>query len=176
MNKSIVLLALFLVGPVPPPFAAAERSERVQDGPVIDTVETEQLHSMLTAQRDAEVKAKASGEAPPVPGFVIVDVRTDTETEVSIIPGAITKAAYEKNAKKYRDRTVIPYCLTGGRSKRYAEQLAGDGVKVKNYEGSILAWVGDGLPLVTLDGESTHRVYTFRDRDQVPAKYEQITQ
>src|SRR5690554_5192916 len=81
MKNSIALLALFLVGAVEPRFATAQRSERVQDGPAIDTVETAEIHSMLTAQRDAEVKAKAAGEDPPVARFVVVDVRTDTETE-----------------------------------------------------------------------------------------------
>jgi rhodanese-related sulfurtransferase len=103
-------------------------------------------------------------------------VRSDAEVKVSIIPGAITKADYEKNSKQYEGRLVIPYCTVGGRSGAYAKQLSGKGVKVKNYQGSILQWVDAGLPLVTLNGEPTNRVHTSSNRYRVPAAYEQVTE
>ena len=94
---------------------------------------------------------------------------------IKVIPGAITQAEYEKNAAKHRGKLVIAYCTVGGRSGAYAKQLAGQGVKVKNYEGSILKWVDAGLPLVTLDGQPTKRVHTYSDRYRIPAMYEPVT-
>jgi len=107
---------------------------------------------------------------------VLVDVRSEMEINVSVIPGAITEAMYEQNVAKYRDKLVISYCTVGGRSGTYAKQLADKGVKVKNYQGSILKWVDAGLPLVTLDGEPTNRIHTYSDRYKIPAEYEQVTQ
>jgi rhodanese-related sulfurtransferase len=130
---------------------------------------------MLSQQRKAEAIARESGTEAPKANFVLVDVRSDAEVNVSIIPGAITKAEYEKNRDNYQGRTVIPYCTIGGRSGTYAKQLAKNGVRVKNYEGSILKWVEAGLPLVTLDGKPTNRVHTYSDRYRIPEKYEQVT-
>ncbi|MCA9136622.1 MAG: rhodanese-like domain-containing protein [Planctomycetales bacterium] len=145
-------------------------------GPKIETISTEDLNALLTKQKKAEADAgKAGKEAPPA-DFVVVDVRTDAEVNVSVIPGAITKAQYEKNLDKYKGRTVIPYCTVGGRSGAYAKQLAGKGVKVINYKGSILKWVEAELPVVTLDGSPTNRVHTHSDRYRIPSKYEQVTQ
>ena len=145
-------------------------------GPKVATIETDDLHSMLQRQQQTEAKAKESAAELPQPDFVVVDVRSEAEINVSIIPGAITKAQYEKNRQRYEGRTVIPYCTVGGRSGAYAKQLAGKGVKVKNYKGSILKWIDAGLPLVTLDGKPTNRVHTYSDRYRVPAKYEQVTE
>ena len=145
-------------------------------GPKIETIETADLHKMLEARQQAEAKAKESGTELPHPNFVVVDVRSDAEVNVSVIPGAITKAQYEKNKNLYAGRLVISYCTVGGRSGAYAKQLAGSGVKVKNYQGSILKWVDAGLPLVTLNGKPTNRVHTYNNRYRIPSKYEQVTE
>ena len=104
-----------------------------------------------------------------------VYVRSDSEIKVSVIPGAITKSQYERDRAKYRGRTVIPYCTVGGRSGAYAKQLAKSGITAKNYKGSILDWVKNELPVVTLDGKPTNRVHTYSDRYRIPAKYQQVT-
>ena len=144
-------------------------------GPKVDTIKTADLQKLLQNQQLAETKAKESGEETPQAKFVVVDVRSKAEVSVSLIPGAITKAQYEKNRQRYQGRLVIPYCTVGGRSGAYARQLAKEGVKVANYEGSILKWVDAGLPVVTLDGRPTNRVHTYSDRYRIPAKYEQVT-
>lgn len=161
---------------VPSKEAAAQLGGLFGGGPKIATIETDALEKMLREQREAESKAKENGTDAPPPSFVVVDVRSDAEVGVSVIPGAITKAKFEKQRDQYTDRLVIPYCTVGGRSGAYAKQLAKDGVKVKNYKGSILKWVDAGLPLITLEGEPTNRVHTFSDRYRIPAKYEQVTQ
>ncbi|WP_372895211.1 rhodanese-like domain-containing protein [Stieleria sp.] len=145
-------------------------------GPKIETISTDELQSLLKKQQQAAADAKAAGHDAPPADFVVVDVRSDAEVDVSIIPGAITKKQYEANLEDYQGRTVIPYCTVGGRSGAYAKQLAAKGVKVKNYKGSILKWVDAELPLVTLDGKPTNRVHTYSDRYKIPSKYEQVTQ
>ncbi len=169
------ILAVALGASFAAPDAVAQLG-RLFAGPKVETIETDDLHNMLQRQQQAEAKAKESAAKLPQPDFVVVDVRSDAEISVSIIPGAITKAQYEKNRQQYQGRTVIPYCTIGGRSGAYAKQLAGNGVKVKNYKGSILKWIDAGLPLVTLDGKPTQRVHTYSDRYRVPAKYEQVTE
>jgi rhodanese-related sulfurtransferase len=169
---SIVVLAF--VGFLQVPEASAQFGGLF--GAKVETIETAELAKMLQVQQQAEADAKASGKESPKSDFVVVDVRSDAEINVSVIPGAITKAQYEKNVQQYEDRMVIPYCTVGGRSGAYAKKLKSSGVKVKNYEGSILKWVEAELPLVTLDGKPTNRVHTYSDRYKIPAIYEQVTE
>ena len=145
-------------------------------GSNLETISVSELDALLTEQRQAEANAKEEGVEPPKADFVLVDVRSDAETKVSVIPGAITKAQYEKNREQYQGRTVIPYCTVGGRSAAYAKQLQAKRVQVKNFKGSILAWVRAGLPVVQPDGKPTNRVHTNSDRHRIPAKYEQVTE
>lgn len=106
---------------------------------------------------------------------VVVDVRSDEETAVSVIPGAITKAEYEAKANSdYRGKKVVVYCTVGGRSGAYAKQLAAKDVDVVNFKGSILAWVGAEQPLETLDRKPTKRVHTYSGRNRVPASYQAV--
>ena len=141
----------------------------------VETIETPDLYKFIQRQREAEAKARQAGRELPKADFVVVDVRTDAEVRVSVIPGAITKSQYENNKKRYDGLMVIPYCTVGGRSGAYAKQLVDNGVKVKNYKGSILQWIDAGLPLETLEGRPTNRVHTYSDRYSVPAKYERVT-
>ncbi|QDT12688.1 rhodanese-like domain-containing protein [Stieleria marina] len=142
----------------------------------VETISTSDLHTLLTKQQKAEAEAKKAGVKVPQADFVVVDVRSAAEIKVSVIPGAITKSQFEKERQRYKGRTVIPYCTVGGRSGAYAKQLSKNGVKVKNYEGSILDWVAAELQLVTLSGQPTNRVHTYSDRYQVPAKYQRVTE
>ena len=107
--------------------------------------------------------------------FVLVDVRAPRETAVSIIPGAITREAFERDPVRYRGRLVIPYCTIGVRSGDWARRLARDGWRVRNYEGSILAWAAAGQPLVTPAGQPTRRLHTFNGDFDAPPGYVQVT-
>lgn len=143
-------------------------------GSKVETIETKEVIQLMNEQQKTVQKSKQSGQPSPVAEFVLIDVRSDKEIAVSIIPGAITKNDFEKNQADYRDKLIIPYCTVGGRSEKYAKQLLQDGWKVKNYKGSILEWVGAEQPLVTVKGEPTHRVHTYSNRYRVPAKYQQV--
>ena len=172
---SILLVASAALSVFSPQFATAQFGGLFGGGPEIETIETDALATMLQERQAAVEKAEKAGTKIPAPEFVVVDVRSDAEVDVSVIPGAITKAQFEKNHKKYADLVVIPYCTVGGRSTAYATQLVKDGWKVKNYKGSILQWITDELPLVTLEGKPTNRVHISSARYRVPAKYERVT-
>jgi len=129
-------------------------------------VETMQLATLL-AERDAE-------EATPKKRVVLVDCRSKEETGVSLIPGAITKETFEKDREKFDGLPVVVYCLSGGRSGLYAKRLAGEGVDVRNYRGSIIAWVQAKQPLVAPSGEPTSRVHTYGNPFALPDGYEAV--
>lgn len=131
-----------------------------------------QARLAATRDDDQQLPEKAKNLAKD---YVIVDVRSEREVEVSVIPGAITKAQYEQNIERYKDRTAIVYCTIGGRSAQYAKELKGKGITAKNFKGSILQWVQAGLPVVTPGGEPTNRVHTYSSRYKIPDRYEQVT-
>lgn len=115
-------------------------------------------------------KIQASEEA--LKSVVLVDVRSDAETKVSIIPGAITKAQFEAEPEKYKGKTAICYCLSGGRSGKYVKQLKAKDIPAVDLKGSITGWLEAGLPLTTLDGKPTKRVNVYGNK--VPAGYESV--
>lgn len=103
--------------------------------------------------------------------FVIVDVRAKAETDVSIIPDAITKAEFERNLNQYQGKVVIAYCTIGYRSGIYANNLGATGWRAYNYEGGILDWCKHRLSLVTTNGQATTRVHTYSSRYSVSQDY-----
>ncbi len=140
----------------------------------VPEIKVEELRQLQIDQTKIESDAKANATEAPESTFVLVDVRTPAESSVSVIPGAITKSEYEKNLDRYRDRTVIAYCTSGYRSGQYAEKLASQGIKVKNFKGSILGWCRAELPLVTPQGEPTNQVNTYSSKNRVPSKYKAV--
>jgi rhodanese-related sulfurtransferase len=169
------LVTAILFHATQPHLTSAQFGRLLGGGPVIDTIETRQLNDMLTQKRKSDQADSTTDGEGTQDDFVLVDVRSDAEVNVSVIPGAITKSQFEKNPQLYQDKTVIVYCTVGGRSGAYAKQLAEKGVKVKNYQGSILEWVKAELPVETLDGKPTNRVHTYSDRYRIPSKYQQVT-
>lgn len=169
-----IMLWLVVLSSMPAHRAEAQLENLLGSGPEVETISVGELKALLDRQQEREAAAAKSGQEKPAADFVLVDVRSEEEVDVSVIPGAIPKAEYEANRDRYRGRTVIAYCTVGGRSARYASELKKSGVPVKNFKGSILQWVDAELPLVTLDGKSTRRVHTYSDRYKVPAKYEAV--
>ena len=103
-------------------------------------------------------------------GFVIVDVRSKAETDVSMIPGALTKSEFEKTANQHQGKLVIAYCTIGVRSGNYADSLIRKGWKAWNYKGSILDWCANKLPLIN-NGQETNKVHTYSERFSAPESY-----
>jgi rhodanese-related sulfurtransferase len=140
----------------------------------VEAIKIDELKALLAKQKSQNDQSASSKDTANETNFVLVDVRSDEEVQVSVIPGAITKAQYEKDREQYKGKTVIAYCTVGGRSGKYASELAKQGIPVKNFKGSILEWVNAELPLVTLDGKPTNRVHLYSDRYTAPKKYVQL--
>jgi len=129
-------------------------------GPGVPTITLEEIR-----------EAEEQGEK-----VVFVDVRSEEEMAVSMLPGAITRREYERNPKAYENARIVPYCTVGARSGKYTRELRERGVSAVNYRGSILDWVEHGEPLVTPEGKPTKRVHTYSDRFSVPEPYIPVTE
>lgn len=105
---------------------------------------------------------------------VLVDVREAVETDVSVIPGALTKAQFESNIDQYRNAYVVAYCTVGGRSFMYARDLQNRGFRAANFKPSIIGWCEAGGQLTGPAGEPTCRVHTYSAAFSVPADYEAV--
>lgn len=121
----------------------------------------------ITAQeiRDMLENEEQSGN------FVIVDVRSESESGVSLIPGALTRTEFERTAADHQGKKVIAYCTVGVRSGKFVNQLIRQGWKAWNYEGSIIDWCKNKLPLVSPDGAETQQVHTYSAKYSVPDDY-----
>jgi sodium/bile acid cotransporter 7 len=97
-----------------------------------------------------------AGPEPPV----IVDVRSDEEREVSMIPGAISREEFEKHPDRFTGREVVTYCTIGYRSGRYTQKLVGKGWDAHNLRGSIVSWTHVGGELEQ-GGSPTRRVHVY---------------
>lgn len=124
----------------------------------------------ITAQeiRDMLENEEQSGN------FVIVDVRSELESGISLIPGALTRTEFEQTAADHQGKKVIAYCTVGVRSGKFVNQLIRQGWKAWNYEGSIIDWCKNKLPLVSPDGAQTQQVHTYSAKYSVPDDYKAI--
>lgn len=91
---------------------------------------------------------------------VFVDVRTEEERAVSMIPGAVPAEEIERHPSAYQQRTLIAYCTIGYRSGLWAARERALGLDVTNLSGSLLAWTHADGPLVSGAGPTlTLHVY-----------------
>lgn len=154
---------------------AIERIHRLAGGEPVANITTTELRQLQLRQTDwCHAGVESDGEAARAT-FILVDVRSDKEQAISMLPGAISQSQFEAGRKRYADRLVIPYCTVGGRSQLYAQKLSRRGVETRNYQASILGWCEAGLPLVTRDGKPTRRVHVYSSVFRVPGQYESIT-
>lgn len=138
----------------------------VADGPVDPAERIERIEKMYEGYRwlgfQKVPEIDAAGVAKLVDP-VLVDVRTPEEQAVSMLPGAITKDAFEADRAAYAGRPVVTYCTIGARSGVYAKSLQADGLDVHNLRGSLLLWTFAG-GLLEHDGAPTKRVHTYGQR------------
>ena len=88
-------------------------------------------------------------------GYVILDVRTESEFNEAHIPDAILLPDYEITERAAellpdRDRKILVYCRSGRRSKNAAAELAAMGYTNIWEFGGIIDWPYD----VVTDGEN----------------------
>lgn len=86
---------------------------------------------------------------------VILDVRSASEYKSGFIENAINIAPSELKSKidslsKYKQRPILVYCQSGGRSAGSARALVKAGfANVNNLAGGILSWKNASLPIIT---------------------------
>ncbi|MCG7338406.1 rhodanese-like domain-containing protein [Staphylococcus sp. ACRSN] len=93
-----------------------------------------------------ELKDKVLSSEP----VKIIDVRTDEETAMGIIPGAETIPMNDipDNIKHFNnDETYYIICKVGGRSAQVVHYLEQQGVNAINVEGGMDAWGNEGLEI-----------------------------
>ncbi len=93
--------------------------------------------------------------------WVLVDARSETEREVSMLPGAVPAEVVETDPAAFRDQPLVAYCTIGYRSGQWAARMRERGLDVHNLEGSILSWTHAGGELVTPGGDPTQRVHVY---------------
>ena len=93
--------------------------------------------------------------------YVLVDVRTPEERNVSIIAGAIDHEYFERNMASYQNKKIVVYCTIGYRSGFYAAELRQKGLDAYNLSEGILGWTHvDGL-LINPQGQATGEVHVY---------------
>ncbi len=94
--------------------------------------------------------------------YQLVDVRSSQEQNVSMIPGAITQAQYEKNPSNFSQKTILAYCTIGQRSSEYAVKLSQKGISAANLQESILGWTHRQLELIH-NGAPSKKVHVWSE-------------
>ncbi|WP_192820480.1 rhodanese-like domain-containing protein [Rufibacter sp. LB8] len=97
--------------------------------------------------------------------FVLLDVRTPKEYQVSHLTGArflhYNKVSDKQLKALPKDKTMVVYCSVGYRSERLGEKLLALGYKnVVNLYGGLFQWVNEGLPVVNEKGP-TAKVHAY---------------
>lgn len=112
--------------------------------------------------------------------IILVDVRSDEERQVSMLPHAISLEDFRKldlsssHPLGTPQRLIIPYCTLGGRSYWASRTLLREGRAVRNYRAGIIGWTRANLPLVTPDGVPTNRLHRYWTWFTVPECYDTI--
>ena len=153
--KFIFLISLFLL-------SCQQERER---GPVNRVEKIESLYQESREQfpQANEIEAEAlvkilQGDAS---GYLLVDVRSEEERAVSVIPGAISEAEFDRLKKSTKDRQVYVYCTIGHRSGLYTERLQKEGFAIYNLKGGVLSWAHAGGSFVGNDGKPTRKVHVY---------------
>ena len=126
--------------------------------------------SEMTIEQLRKKLAESSGRQGS--DYVVVDVRSDQEHQISKIPDAISRNDFEQKIDRYRDKNVITYCTAGGRSYLYSRKLAKQGFHTTNLKPGIIGWCNAELPLTTSTGQPTNHVHLNGSALRVPSKYE----
>ena len=144
-----------------------------------DQVKRDRMESLYLACKRSfpDVPEMSAAELRPLlesGEIVLVDVRSEKEQRVSMIPGAISFREFERDETVHEGATVVTYCTIGWRSGKYAKKLHERGWKVYNLKGAILAWTHEQGALVNDEGP-TRKLHVSRSKfDVAPEGYEPV--
>gem|GEM_PF-344840 len=131
----------------------------------------------IAEHRKTGSKATEVGDVPK--NALLVDVRSRSEIEVSMIEGAMTKAEFEKlSMSEKKGRPVVFYCTIGYRSGLVAKKYEKLGLQATNLIGGVSAWAFAGKPFVLEQrrtkpqAKATRTVHTYNaDWDFLPKNH-----
>ncbi len=132
MKKILICLPLLLVF-----ILAACQQPETKSKPVNQTVSLEQFEKLMAEKSNAQ----------------LLDVRTPQEFQAGHISGALNLDIYDKGFKEAlgkldKEKPVLVYCKSGGRSAQAAELMAGMGFhEIYNLQGGMLVWANAGKPV-----------------------------
>jgi rhodanese-related sulfurtransferase len=107
--------------------------------------------------------------------WTLVDSRPRHERTVSVIPGSVSREAFEAEIGAYRGGPLLVYCTIGCRSGAYARALRGRGLDAYNLWGGVLAWALAGQGFVTPGGQPTRAVHIHgKPRSVLPPGYRPV--
>lgn len=101
----------------------------------------------------------------------IVDVRTEEERLVSMIPGAMSSEEYAMRTASEDPDRVVAYCTIGIRSGQWVDQNQTTEKSVANLEGGILGWTHIQGPLEEPGRQRGHQRRAATRRVHVQAAY-----
>lgn len=102
----------------------------------------------------------------------LIDVRTEAEQKISMLPGAITQKEFEKSPESFRSNQLIAYCTIGYRSGKFAEKF--QKYKIKNLKGGVLAWSHAKGNFIQ-NGKITKKVHTYsKDWNFLNSNYQAV--
>jgi len=105
---------------------------------------------------------------------ILVDVRSEKEQKVSMIPSAITAKEFEKDAERYKDYIIVVYCTIGYRSGKYVKKLRKKGFNAFNLIGGVLSWAHAGQKFSSPVGDSL-KVHVYGKKwNLVPEGYKAV--
>lgn len=105
---------------------------------------------------------------------VFVDVREPAEMEVSMLPGAISRAEFYKDPSRHSGKTIVAYCTISYRSGIWVRDSTTRKIPLHNLTGGILAWVLEGGKVYDKSGE-TRRIHVYgKEWSYPPRGYEAV--
>lgn len=95
------------------------------------------------------VDVRTAHEMTADDGWLIVDVRTQTEYRDSSVPGSVHYALESLNGQlsHLKGKKVLAICRSGSRSRTAVNTLSHNGIEARNVSGGMIAWTRAGLPV-----------------------------
>ena len=98
--------------------------------------------------------------------YLLLDVRSTAEWQVSHLPGALRcedAGAAIAAARQRQVGRIVVYCSIGERSSRLAGQVLAQApeLQVHDLAGGIFTWAAEDRPLVDVAGRSTRLVHPY---------------
>lgn len=94
--------------------------------------------------------------------MILVDVRSEEETTVSMIKGAITQAQFLAEKDQYSGKKIVAYCTIGSRATKFAKKMNAQNIPVANLKGGVLAWAHHS-GLFVKDGIEVKKVHVLSE-------------